>query len=177
MNVTKEIVARYSRAGFQEAGSPTPKILRFNNSFSIHFIFLLDSWSDLKESWMRIHEYLKEDYRTFSGPRDMEWNYYAVFLVTEIFENDEELNSIRSGIQADTSYSRKYVLTIDNMDELPPGMISSKQLGRKGIAPENMIKQWEEMLGPELFNLLLLGPKSTIEKRLFNYIEKKVDER
>ena len=90
--------------------------------------------------------------------------------MTEV-SNDEELDTLRNEIQLETSFSRKYVLAAPELDDLPPGMINTKQLKGKTVSYQNFMNQWEMTLGSELLELLLKGSKATIKKRLLNFIE------
>jgi hypothetical protein len=170
MNIREDIIKHYLDVGFEHTDTSNPKILRFNNKFSIQFVFLCDSCIDLRESWRSLHQSLLEDYRTSTGPRYVEWNYYAIFVVTEV-SSDEELDTLRNEIQLETSFSRKYVLAAPELDDLPPGMINTKQLKGKTVSYQNFMNQWEMTLGSELLELLLKGSKATIKKRLLNFIE------
>lgn len=170
MNVRTDIINRYLEAGFECTETSSPKTLRFNNEFSIQFVFLCDSCIDLRENWRSLHQSLLEDYRTLKGPRYLEWNYYAIFVVTEV-SNDEELDTLRNEIQFETSFSRKYVLAARELDDLPPSMINPKQLKGKSVSYQNLMNQWEKVLGPDLLQLLLKGPKVSIKKRLLDFIE------
>jgi len=175
MNVREDIIKRYLDAGFRYADTSNPKILRFNNEFSIQFIFLCDSCIDLRGNWRSLHQSLLEDYRTSTGPRYLEWNYYAIFVVTEVSDY-EEFDILRNEIQLETSFSRKYVFAAPELDELPPGMINPKQLKGKTVSYKNFMDQWEMTLGSELLELLLKGSKATIKKRLLNFIEDRLND-
>jgi len=175
MNVREDIIKRYLEAGFGYTDTCNPKILRFCNEFSIHFVFLCDSCDDLRENWRSLHQSLLEEYRTSIGPRYLEWNYYAIFVVTEVSDY-EEFDILRNEIQLETSFSRKYAFSASELDDLPPGMINPKQLKGKTVSYQNFMDQWEMTLGSELLKLLLKGSKATIKKRLLKFIEDRLND-
>jgi len=171
----KSIVTRYKKANFIQSTLPDKNILRFHNPFSVHFIFLVEDIAQLKQNWEKNHKILINDFAEYDGPRDMEWNYYAVFLVAVASGASEDLDQIRKEIESDTSYSRKYVFTENELDELPPGMISREELESKQVVAQNLIVEWEEVLGAELFSKIINGPKASLDKRIRKLIEAKID--
>ena len=171
-----KIATIYKEAGFEEAGR-TEDFLRFKNAFSVQYVFFFESTSSLSEQWESAHELLTEDYVSFKGPRDLEWNYYGVFLVKEVDLEEEELNILRLTIESNTAYSRKFVFAEKDVSELPPGVIPPQELQSRKMDSSSAIETWEEHLGKSLFNQITDGPKAAIEDRLRKLVRSKINEK
>lgn len=173
----ERINTRYKEANFIQLPSPDKNILHFKNKFSIHFIFLFEDMLQLDDNWEKNHQFLIKNYLEYDGPRYMEWNYYAVIVVADNSIASTDLNLIRLKIEADISYSRKYVFSAKELDELPPGMISSEKLKSKKIAIQNLLTEWEEALGSKLFGKIVTGPKASLGRRIRSLIEEKIEKK
>lgn len=176
MNEIKEIITkRYLNVNFTQLPSPAKNILCFRNDFSVHFIFLFEDLMKLEENWEENHNLLIKNYLEYDGPRYMEWNYYAVFIVTTVSIDEIEWNHMCSEIEANTSYSRKYLLKEDELSELPPGMINTEELKSKKVVAHGIRNEWEKVLGPDLYNRIINGPKASLAKRIRDMIEDKIE--
>ncbi len=170
------ISASYKQAGYRKTDSPSEDILRFENDFSIHFIFLFKSSADLGRDWREAHENLIKDYRQFKGPRYMEWNYYAIFVVHDDSNTDVHFDKTRDEVQSNLAYSRKYVLTADELKELPPGMISEKEMESGDGTFPDALEEWKCGLGENLFDEIVMSPKASVEDRLRKFLENQIIE-
>jgi len=165
----------YKSAGFEETKLPQDFILRFANDFSIHFVFLFESFGKMKEDWEAAHDLLIDHYRAHEGSPDMEWNYYSVFVVPSESMQKQDYRELKRIIESNTAYSRKFVFSDSEFDELPPGMIRAKELSSREISFKNPLESWEGTLGKELFGIVLDGPKSSIKERIKAFIQGNID--
>ncbi len=166
----------YEDAGFVLTVTE-PNRFTFQNPFSVHFVFLFEALSDLAEGWRSAHGKLIENYVTSGGPKDLEWNYYAVFVILEKNFSDEELRLIRSEIQGDTEYSRKFVMETVELSNLPPGILHFEELQSKKLDTSSALQVWDRQLGKELFQVIMRGPKKSLEDRLRNLINRRQNEK
>ena len=147
--------------------------LSFSNKFSKHFIFIFDSVGALEQNWEDIHKRLINDYIAFTGPKDMEWNFYSIFVVSQLKIDEKSiLADVRSTIQSDKSYSRKYVYAGEDLEDLPPGIIIKDDLKSGVSSSENIYLSWEKTLGQKFFDLIVTDTKQDIQKRIEDFLEK-----
>ena len=173
-SVKRKIIELYKNAGFGMLETQYSQCIRFANQFSVHFVFLFDSLGELREEWKTRHDLLTEDYLNFTGPRDLEWNYYGIFSVGIKEEVDgSEFEHMRAIIEADTSYSRKFVVRTSDNDQLPPGRVDIGDGSDAFVDPDVPIILWEKILGEKLFETIVEGPKSSIGIRIRDLIEEK----
>lgn len=165
---------RYLSSGFLETDCKIPNLLRFGNQFSEHFVFLFDSLEDLVENWQEEHSKLVLTYQEYTGPHDMEWNLYAIFLCEEC-SADTRIAASRRDIETDTSYSRKFVLALDEINSLPPGRITQEDFGKAKRKETNLVANWQGVLGDELFQALAESPKKAIHSLIKDYIGQRKD--
>lgn len=173
-SMTTNVRERYLNSGFKERDSGTGNLLRFGNDFSEHFVFLFDSLDDVLENWKQEHGRVIEVYREYSGPRDMEWNFYAIFLYEEA-STDPRAGDSRRKIESDTAYSRKFVLSVCEIDTLPPGRITQRDLGNSRRKETNLVENWQKVLGDRLFQSLVESPKKALPTLMQDYIRQKKD--
>jgi hypothetical protein len=165
MNDLKEqITVRYEMHRYKKIGE-TQSGLKFANMFSRHFVFVVSSVDELLMFWQKLHEEVVQEYREFSEESFLEWNFYTVFIIREHDLSNEQKARLLE-IEQDRSYSRKYVRTAEEIKELPPGIISSDELGAKEDMTENITQQWRDVLGGKLYDVIITGPKNAVEKRL-----------
>lgn len=173
-SLREKIIERYERAGFRKQETQHWHSIRFANQYSVHFVFLFDSLGDIKAEWKSRHELLIEDYLDYKGPRDVEWNYYGIFAVNVKEETESnEFEYIRTAIEANTSYSRKFVMRTSDNDQLPPGRVNVGYRSDVLLDPAVPILMWEKILGEKLFATIVEGPKNSIGTRLRDLIVEK----
>lgn len=173
-SIREIIIERYERAGFQVQETQHSHSIRFANQYSVHFVFLFDSLSDIKAEWETRHELLTEDYLDHTGPRDVEWNYYGIFAVNVKNEmENSEFECIRTLIEGNTSYSRKFVMRTSDNEQLPPGRVNVGYRSDVLLDPAVPIVIWEKILGEKLFATIVEGPKNSIGTRLRDLIVEK----
>ena len=161
-----KVIKEFQRSGFSHCTEKPNGDLCFESYFAFYFVFFVDTTSQLKEQWQDLHVTLVDHYRAYEGPEDREWNYYAVYVVLDKSLSNQELIDVKRAIEADTKFSRKFVLTTDELDVLPPGMLSEEDLSAKGDKISDPLENWEEILGRELIEFIREGPKKTIEDRI-----------
>ncbi len=162
--LSEKILLRYQKAGYDRMDVQNDEIFRFSNRFSEHFVFVFDSLSDLQERWERSHEYLVDVYEAYDGHPDREWNFYAVFLCLESPGSSQNWWDIKREIESRTAYSRKFVLCKEEVDSLPPGRITTDDLGTARPKHTTLVEQWREALKEPLFTRLIECPKSRLEE-------------
>jgi len=167
--IQPSIQLSYENAGFMLTSAKSD-YLRFQNPFSVHFVFLFDSLSHLAEGWKVAHDKLIEDYLNSSGPKDLEWNYYAVFVLLDTTFGDAELSQVRGEIEGNVAYSRKFLVEAIDFTDLPPGIIHPEEFQSKKLDTSSALQVWDKQLGKELFQLIVQGPKKSLEDRLRNLI-------
>ena len=172
-DLSELIIKTYSSFGYKAYEQPSSQVIKFDNLFSIHFVFLFDSVQDCRDKWENEHRrYLIEDYENYrcdpeKKKPDLEWNYYAVFFIVASQYDYDDLTILRNLIQKIFSYSRKFVMSDKDIKKLPPGIIRLPALLHQNIGhQEPLIKSWEKTLGSPLFNSLFDNPESEIEKEL-----------
>jgi len=168
-DLTERIVARYEMHHYKKIGE-TQSGLKFANMFSRHFVFVVSSVDELLKLWQKLHEEVVQEYREFSEESFLEWNFYTVFIVKEHDLSDEQKARLLE-IEQDRSYSRKYVRTVTEIKTLPPGIISREELGEKENVIKDVTQQWREVLGENLYNVIMNGPKNAVEQRLRRGVE------
>ena len=147
--------------------------LYFSNKFSRHFIFIFDSVDALERNWGDMHKRLIDDYIAFDGPKDMEWNFYAIFVISQLKADERSLLAdVRSKIQSDKSYSRKYVYEDGDLEDLPPGIIIKDDLKSGSWSTDNIYLSWEKTLGKKFFDLIVTDTKQDIFKRIEDFLRK-----
>ena len=170
-SIRRIIIENYETAGFWMQETQHSQSLRFSNQFSVHFVFLFDSLGELKDEWKTRHDLLTEDYLRYIGPRDLEWNYYGIFSVDMQDEvENTEFEHMRTIIEANTSYSRKFVVRTSDNDQLPPGRVDIGDRSDVHLDPAVPIILWEKILGEQLFEAIVEGPKNSIGARLRDLI-------
>lgn len=169
-HITDQIISNYQAAGFFWEEPLTEGVLHFSNRFSNQFVYLVDSYEDLSDGWQNLHRTLVRVYQDHEGPRDMEWNFYAVFLVLEPVANDGELSSLRREIESDTSFSRKFVFSIDQVAMLPPSRITQDDLGRGSQIQTDLTDKWQQTIGEGLFREIMECKKKDIPDTVLDYI-------
>jgi len=170
-HVRDKVIKEFKRSGFSHCTKKPNGDLYFENDFAFYFVFFIDTASQLKEQWQDLHVTLMDHYRSYEGPEDREWNYYAVYIVLDKSLANKELLDVKKTIEANSKYSRKFVLTKDELDVLPPGILSKEDLSAKGDKISDPLEQWEKILGRELIELICKGTKNTIEDRIRKVIE------
>ena len=166
-----KVIKEFQRSGFSHYAEKPNGVLCFKSDFAFYFVFFVDTASQLKEQWQDLHVTLMDHYRAYEGPEDREWNYYAVYVVVDKSLLNQELIDVKRAIEADTKFSRKFVLTTDEIDVLPPGMLSEEDLNAKDDKISDPFEHWEKILGRELIELICEGPKKTIEDRIRKVID------
>ena len=76
----------------------------------------------------------------------------------------------------ENQYSRKYVFTTDELDELPPGMIDAAEIKKQPVVIRDILQDWEKTLGEQLFEKIVNGPKTSVDLRLRHFINGKINE-
>lgn len=173
-SAAERVQRRYLGSDFRKRHSEYPNVLRFGNKFSEHFIFLFDSFEDLVETWQEEHRKLVQTYQEYNGPQDMEWNFYAIFICGERSTDTRIANSLRD-IESDTSYSRKFVLALGDIDSLPPGRIAPEDFGKAKRKETNLVANWQGVLGDDLFEKLAVSPKRAIPSLIKDYVSRRKD--
>ena len=170
MNDLKEqITVRYKMHQFKKIGE-TQSGLKFANMFSRHFVFVVSSVDELLMFWQKLHEEVVQEYREFSEESFLEWNFYTVFIIREHDLSNEQKARLLE-IEEDRSYSRKYVRTAAEIKTLPPGIIRREELGGKENVIKDVAQQWREVLGENLYDVIMNGPKNAVEQRLRRGVE------
>lgn len=169
--VKDKIIKEFQRSGFSLCSMKPNDDLCFESDFAFYFVFLVESASQLRLQWKNLHLRLIDHYREYEGPEDREWNYYALFVLLDESISNQELIDIKIAIEGDTKFSRKFILAKDELDVLPPGMLSEEDLSAKGDKISDPFEQWEKILGRELIDLICKGPKKTIEDRIRRVID------
>jgi hypothetical protein len=171
-SMAASVRARYLNSGFLETESKINNLLRFQNKFSEHFVFLFDSFEDLVENWEEKHNILVQVYQDYTGPESMEWNFYAIFMC-EDYSPDEAQADAKHHIEMDTAYSRKFVFTRPEIDFLPPGRITQADFGRATRRESGLIANWQNALGEELLRGLVDCHKTDIRDLIKGYIRQR----
>jgi len=171
MNTSKKITVLYESADFTPVELTPGQSWRFENRFSIHFVNLFTSVAQAKEEWEATHQALVDDYANDFSKRDKEWNYYAVFIIEDCkAEESDAFLALRSKITNDTRFSRKYLVTSDDIDTLPPGRMPNLSSQKVDYASEQTTEEWSSTLDDGIFELITSGSKSEMEARLWEYI-------
>lgn len=173
MNIIKRISKIYIDTGFEILRENDHRAV-YKNKYSIHYAYSYDSISEAHEKWNDDHQSLIDDYKTHEGPRDLEWNFYAVFFINSPVT--EEFEKLRVIIQTNTAFSRKFMYSRDEINELPPGSIPLNQTPVDSLLTTDLIGEWKKTLGNHLFEIVVNGPKSGIEERYSKYIEESKSE-
>ena len=166
-----KVIREFRRSGFLHYAEKPNGVLCFESDFAVYFVFFVNTASLLKKQWQDLHISLINHYRAYEGPEDREWNYYAVYVVVDKSLSNQELIDIKRVIEADTKFSRKFVLTADDLDVLPPGMLSEEDLSARGDKISDPLEHWEGILGREFIEIIREGPKKTIEERIRKVID------
>ena len=69
-------------------------------------------------------------------------------------------------IEQDRSYSRKYVRSVNDLEGIPPGIISKNDFRADTKTNINLSKDWEDALGSDFYKTIVECPKSSIQKRV-----------
>ncbi len=170
-STSKTIAVLYTAAGFTPSELIPSQSWRFENRFSIHFVHLFPSVAEAKAEWEACHQALVDDYANDSTKRDKEWNYYAVFIIENCEEEESgSFNALRSRIANDTKFSRKYLVTSNDVHMLPPGRMPDLSIQKVEYASEQATTEWMSVLDEGIFDLVTHGSKSEMEARLWEYI-------
>ncbi len=170
-SIRSKIETEFQNSGFSHCTKQSNSDLCFENEFAVYFVFVLDTASELRKDWKDLHVRLIEHYQEHEGPEDREWNYYAIYVVLGKSGTTSGFLDLKRLIEADTNYSRKFVLTTDEIDIMPPGKLSDEDLKAKSDEIPDPREHWEKILGRELIEAICEGPKNKIEDRIRKVIE------
>ncbi len=170
-SIRSKIEREFKSSGFSRCTEQSNSDFCFENEFAIYFVFFVDAASDLQKYWRDLHVRLIDYYLEHEGPEDREWNYYAIYVVIEKSDTTSEFLDLKRSIEADIKYSRKFVLTTDEIDTIPPGKLSDEDLKAKSDEIPDPLEHWEKILGKELIEAICEGPKNKIEDRIRKVIE------
>jgi hypothetical protein len=134
---------------------------------------LCGEFEQVEEKYSQFHGYFKEKYLTSNYPNDFSWNCYETYIFET--EKSEDFMRFKEEIELDLQMSRKYVLTADEHDLLPPlhMEIAEKETKETELPWE---EEWKIAIGEELYDKIMDAPKSRIESVLEEYLNDKVNQ-
>ena len=171
-NLMSEIEQKYAKAGFDIQTRSADTIV-FSNNFSVHFVFLCREFEQVEEKYSKFHSYFKEKYLTSDFPKDLSWNFYEIY-VFEAAESKEFLN-FKERTELNLQMSRKYVLTADQCEFLPPLHLEVIKKGSRDSEPP-WEEEWKAAVGEDLYDRIMDAPKSKAESVLKEYLNDKVNQ-
>ena len=171
-NLMREIEKKYTQAGFNIQTRSADSIV-FNNNFSVHFVFLCGEFEQIEEKYLKFHGYFKEKYLRSDYPKDLSWNFYEIY-VFEAPESKEFLN-FKERTELNLQMSRKYVLTADQCELLPPLHLDIAKKGESD-SESPWEEEWKTAVGEDLYDRIIDAPKSNIESIIKEYLNDKVNQ-
>ncbi len=168
-NLMSEIEQKYVQAGFNIKTRSADSIV-FSNNFSVHFVFLCGEFEQVEGKYSRFHSYFNEEYLTSDCPRDLSWNFYEIY-VFEAPESKEFLN-FKERTELNLQMSRKYVLTADQCELLPPLHLEVAKKGERA-SESPWEEEWKTAVGEELYDRIMDAPKTKVESVLKEYLNDK----
>ncbi len=161
MNIIK---SKYTAAGFRS--EETEDCYVFKNAFSIHYVFFLRDINHANDKFMSAHSLVEKDYLQVKDVTDLHWNIYSIF----IFETDPSVNflKIKENIENDLRISRKYVLTTNEVEYLPPLYMD---ITHETVEEERAWEdEWVEAVGENLYPQIVEAPRSHLETIVKEFI-------
>ncbi len=171
LDLFKIVEIKYTQAGFV-CVKKDDNCEIFKNKFSIHYVFYCDSLNKAKETIPKFLKYLGNDYLKTELITDLYWNFYAIFLI-ETKTPDSEFTKVKENVEKDFRICRKYVLSDENIESLPPSFI---EIGSKPDISDSVWEQeWRQMVGATLYDEIMKTSKSHIGKVFEKYINDKTN--
>ena len=170
--LVSKVERKYSQAGFETLDRAHDHII-FGNKFSIHFVFLCGEFEHVEEKYSKFHEYFRKKYLTNDCPKDLSWNFYEIY-VFETQESKDFLN-FKEEIELNLQMSRKYVLTADQCEFLPPLHLEIANKGERNLESP-WEEEWKTAVGEDLYDRIMDAPKSNIESVIKEYLNDKVNQ-
>lgn len=178
IEITKKIINYYQEADFKIVRTE-PDYLRFENKFSIHYVFLcgktITGIENTKSRLEKFNEIFLDDYTTSSYHNSVYWNYYAIFIFElEAGEDDSAFNKIKQDIEKDRNMSRKFVLKTEDLNELPP--LYFRPIKTISVEKESFWEiGWRNATGEELYDSIVESSKNQISTILDGFIDDKIN--
>lgn len=165
-DLLEKVKSAYTNAGF--TCEKSRNYLLFKNKFSVHYVFYISQLEEAKQQMSESLKIIEDDYLKSNYSADIYWNFYSIFIVNSKISN--EFLKLKDELENDLKLSRKFVLTVDEINLLPPLFIEvERKADEKVRSPWE--KEWREAIGEEFYDKIMENPKSHIESILKDSID------
>lgn len=132
--------------------------------YAIYFFALsndLNDWADHLEQ--RQDEIIGPSY--FETPSDLRWNHYLYLLTSKESAAADSYDNLKSAIEGDRSYARKFVLTEEELPEALKSLEPSK-IEQQSVSGPDVVGRWTKRLMQSQLSVILdqLPVAETIRK-------------